>query len=101
MENSDVIDGVPMFHRWKNKVVGTGEYKKIIKVKECTGKKQGSWPNKYMESEKYLHEVKACPRCLEKGEVRMPDLSKPRPKFDKPVPAVRVQERQGLYLRDF
>ncbi|QDP49796.1 MAG: hypothetical protein GOVbin1511_6 [Prokaryotic dsDNA virus sp.] len=100
-ENDDVIQGVPMFHRWKTKIVGKGDYQKSITVKECTGKEGGSWPNKYMTDEKLLHEVKACPRCLEKGEVMMPDLSKPRPKVHKPTPVPMIQQRRGLFLSDF
>lgn len=34
--------------------------------KYLCGQKTKSWPEKYLESERYLHEIKACPECKER-----------------------------------
>tara|TARA_A100001201_G_scaffold117887_2_gene101459 strand:- start:6 stop:290 length:285 start_codon:yes stop_codon:yes gene_type:complete len=72
--------------------------------KNLCGASRRSWPDRYMSSEKYLHEVKACPKCKElhpelKGfdELLKEGIAKPVQDDSR-----RVEEQSsGLYLRDY
>jgi len=39
--------------------------KDILGGRNLCGAQMKSWPERYMASERYLHEVKACPKCKE------------------------------------
>jgi len=77
----------------------------IVGNRNLCGAPRKSMPERYMSSERYLHEVKACPKCKEmvpelKG---FDDLLKQQPVvLQQPVvkPAV-VHVSTTLYLRDY
>ena len=48
-------------HVWVDE---TGK-KNIMGRRYLCGAQTKSWPERYMSSERYLHEVKACPKCKE------------------------------------
>ena len=69
------------------------------------GAPKRSWPERYMSSERYLHEVKACPKCKEMDpELKgFDELLKQQPVvLQQPVmEPVITHADTTLYLRDY
>jgi len=76
-----------------------------IGERNLCGAPKRSWPERYMSSERYLHEVKACPKCKEMDpELKgFDELLKQQPVAQQqPVmEPVIAYVKDTLYLRDY
>ena len=76
-----------------------------IGERNLCGAPKRSWPERYMSSERYLHEVKACPKCKEMDpELKgFDELLKQQPVvLQQPVmEPVITHVDTALYLRDY
>ena len=67
--------------------------------KYLCGQKTKSWPEKYLESDRYLHEIKACPECKkrETNPEYYPHIIFPDEDYEK----VRLKGFDEIFKRDY